>query len=111
MQKKLPPKLKDPGSFTIPCMIGNSHFEKALCDLGSSINLMPLSIFKKLVLGEAKPTTVFLQLADRCVKTPCGMIEDVLVRVHHCYFLVDFVAQVATQEGGELGLLRNLILS
>ena len=68
LQKKLPPKLKDPGSFTIPCMIGNAHFEKALCDLGASINLMPLSVFKKLDLGEANPTTVFLQLADRSIK-------------------------------------------
>ena len=58
LQKKLPPKLKDPGSFTIPCAIGNSVFERALCDLGASINLMPWSIFKKLKLGEARPTTV-----------------------------------------------------
>ena len=60
LQKKLPHKLKDPGSFTIPCAIGNSIFEKALCDLGASINLMPWSIFKKLKLGEARPTTVTL---------------------------------------------------
>jgi len=45
---KLPPKLKDPGSFTIPCTIGNSYFEKPLCDLGASINLMPLSVFRTL---------------------------------------------------------------
>ena len=51
LQKKLPPKLKDPGSFTIPCAIGNAVFERALCDLGASINLMPWSIFKKLKLG------------------------------------------------------------
>ena len=51
LQKKLPPKLKDPGRFTIPCAIGNSIFERALCELGASINLMPLSIFKKLNLG------------------------------------------------------------
>ena len=47
LQKKLPPKLKDSGSFTIPCAVWNSVFEKALCDLGGNINLMPLSIFKK----------------------------------------------------------------
>ena len=46
IQKKLPHKLKDPGSFAIPCTIGNAVFERALCDLGASINLMPLSIFK-----------------------------------------------------------------
>ena len=60
LQKKLPLKLKDPGSFTIPCMIGNTHFEKALYDLGVSINLMPLFVFKKLGLGEVKPTMMSL---------------------------------------------------
>ncbi|KAL5558707.1 hypothetical protein UlMin_034918 [Ulmus minor] len=60
LQRKLPPKLKDPGSFTIPCTIGDFEFDKVLCDLGESINLMPLSIFRKLGLGEVKPTTVYL---------------------------------------------------
>lgn len=64
LQNKLPPKLKDPGSFTIPCTIGNSYFKKALCDLGASINLMPLSIFRQLGIGEVKSTTISLQLAD-----------------------------------------------
>lgn len=58
--KKLPPKLKDPGSFTIPCSIGTSYFEKALCDLGAGINLMPLSVFRRLGMQEPKPTTVSL---------------------------------------------------
>ena len=44
LQKKLPPKLKDPGNFTIPCTIGKSYFDKSLCDLGESINLMPLFV-------------------------------------------------------------------
>ena len=56
LQRKLPHKLKDLGSFTIPCKIGNLIFERALCDLGASINLMTLSIFKRLGLGEARPT-------------------------------------------------------
>ena len=60
LQKKLPPKLKDTGSFTIPCAIGNAVFERALCDLGASINIMPWSIFKKLKLGEVRPTTITL---------------------------------------------------
>ena len=60
LHRKLPQKLKDPSSFTIPCTIGNSIFERALCDLGASINLMPLSIFRRLGLGEARPTTVKL---------------------------------------------------
>ncbi|KAL5558977.1 hypothetical protein UlMin_035188 [Ulmus minor] len=91
LQNKLPPKLKDPGSFTIPCSIGNQYFGKALCDLGASINLMPMSIFKKLGIGEARPTTVSLQLADRYIAYPEGKIEDVLVKVDKFIFLVDFI--------------------
>ncbi|KAI3692075.1 hypothetical protein L6452_31884 [Arctium lappa] len=91
IQHKLPPKLKDPGSFTIPVHIGTSEFSKALCDLGASINLMPLSIFRKLGLGEVQPTTITLQLADRSIKYPYGVIEDVLIKVDKFYFPVDFV--------------------
>nr|XP_009779708.1 PREDICTED: uncharacterized protein LOC104228860 [Nicotiana sylvestris] len=65
VQNKLPQKLKDPGSFTIPVRIGNIDVGRALCDLGASINLMPLSLFKQLGLGAPRPTTVMLQLADR----------------------------------------------
>ena len=91
LQRKLPQKLKDPGSFTIPCTIGNAIFERALCDLGASINLMPLSIFKRLGLGEARPTTITLQLADRSLKHPRGIIEDVLVKVDKFIFPADFI--------------------
>ena len=91
MQKKLPPKLKDPSSFTIPCAIGDAVFEKALCDLGASINLMPMPIFKKLNLGEAHPTTVTLQLAYRSLTHPSGIIEDVLVKVNKFIFLIYFI--------------------
>ncbi|XP_024031896.1 uncharacterized protein LOC112094657 [Morus notabilis] len=91
LQRKLPQKLKDPGSFTIPCSVGNAVFEKALCDLGASINLMPLSIFQKLGLGEARPTTVTLQLVDRSIKHLRGVIGDVLVKVNKFIFLADFI--------------------
>ncbi|KAI3461988.1 hypothetical protein Pfo_018651 [Paulownia fortunei] len=91
LRKKLPPKLKDPGSFTIPCTIGNSFFDKSLCDLGASINLIPLSVYRKLGLGEAKPTTVSLQLADRSIKYPRRIIEDVLVKVDKFIFPADFI--------------------
>ena len=91
LQRKLPQKLKDPGSFTIPCTIGNAIFKRALCDLGASINLMPLSIFKRLGLGEARPTTVTLQLADISLKHPRGVIEDVLVKVDKFIFPADFI--------------------
>ena len=91
LQKKLPPKLKDPGSFTFPCAIGNAVFEIAMCDLGTSINLMSWSIFKKMKLGEARPTTVTLQLADRSLTHLRGIIEDVLVKVDKFIFPTYFI--------------------
>ena len=91
IQRKLPPKMKDPGSFTVPCAIGDLYFEKALCDLGASINLMPFSIFQKLGIGEVKSTRVTLQMADRSIKYPRGIIEDVLVKVDKFIFPADFV--------------------
>ena len=91
LQRKLPQKLKDPDSFTIPYKIGNSIFEKALCDLGASINLMPLSIFRRLGLGEARPTTVTLHMTDRSLKHPPGVIEGVLVKVDKFIFPTDFI--------------------
>ena len=91
LQRKLPQKLKDPSSFTILCTIGNTIFERALCDLGASINLMPLSIFRRLGLGEARPTTVTLQLANWSLKHPRGVIEDVLVKVEKFIFPADFI--------------------
>jgi hypothetical protein len=60
LHNKMPPKLKDPGSFIIPCAIGNYYAGKALCDLGASINLMPKSVFLKLGIGKPRPTTVML---------------------------------------------------
>nr|ABD63187.1 hypothetical protein 20.t00039 [Asparagus officinalis] len=81
IQNKLPPKLKDPGSFSIPCTIGDMSINRALCDLGASVNLMPLSICNKLQIGDLKPTTISLQLADRSVKRPVGILEDVPIQV------------------------------
>ena len=89
--RKLPPKLKDPGSFTIPCTIGQCYFEKALCDLGASVNLMPYSVFRKLGMDEPEPTNVTLQLADRSIAHPRGVVEDVLVKVDTFIFPADFV--------------------
>ena len=91
LQRKLPPKLKDPRSYTIPCTIGDFDFDKVLCDLGASVNLMPLSIFRKLEIGEVKPTMVCLQFADRSIKHPRGIIEDVLVKVDKFLFPIDFI--------------------
>ncbi|XP_070057580.1 uncharacterized protein [Nicotiana tomentosiformis] len=84
-------KLSDPGSFTIPCTRGSYAFAKALCHLGASINLMPLSIYKKLGIGRARPTSMLLQLADRTVKIPSGILDDVLVHVGKFVFPADFI--------------------
>ncbi|RVW83434.1 hypothetical protein CK203_051745 [Vitis vinifera] len=72
-------------------MIGGKLVEKALLDLGASVNLLPYSVYKQLGLGELKPTSITLSLADRSVKIPRGMIEDVLVQVDNFYYPVDFV--------------------
>ena len=86
-----PPKFKDPGCPTISCIIGNCQIEQALLDLGASVNLLPYSVYVKLGLGELKPTQITLQLADRSVKRPRGIVEDVLVQVDKFYFPVDFI--------------------
>ncbi|CAJ2652694.1 unnamed protein product [Trifolium pratense] len=91
IQKKLPQKKKDPGSFTIPCSIGNISVGRALCDLGASINLMPLSMMKKIPGAVAKPTRMQLSLADRSIVHPYGILHDVLVRVAEFVFSADFV--------------------
>ncbi|KAK4729541.1 hypothetical protein R3W88_022529 [Solanum pinnatisectum] len=89
--RSLVQKKEYPGAFTITCTIGKMHFAKALCDLGASINLMPLSIYKKLGLGAPKPTAMHLLMADRPVKKPIGVLQDVLVKVGSFIFPADFV--------------------
>ncbi|XP_014523384.1 uncharacterized protein LOC106779721 [Vigna radiata var. radiata] len=91
LQKTLPPEFKDPGSFTIPCTIGNYDIGKALVDLGASINLMPLSMLKKIGGLAVKPTKVILQMVDRSIKHPYGMVEDVVLKIDKLKFPVDFV--------------------
>ncbi|CAN6688478.1 unnamed protein product [Malus baccata var. baccata] len=90
LQRKLPPKLEDAGSFTIPCVIGGKEFGRALCDLGASINLMPYSVYESLNLGDLKETKVVIQLADRSNRYPRGLLEDVLVQVNELIFPADF---------------------
>ncbi|XP_026420232.1 uncharacterized protein LOC113316228 [Papaver somniferum] len=90
LQKKLPPKLKDPGSFTIPCTIGTTRFDRALLDLGATINVMPASIYESLDLGPLKDTDIIIQLADRSTTYPKRVVEDVLVQVNKLIFPADF---------------------
>ena len=91
IQQNLPIKMNDPGSFTIPCSIGKYEFKKALCDSGANINLMPLSVVQRLSLGELTPTTITLQMANKSMAQPEGVLEDVLVKVGKFISPVDFV--------------------
>ncbi|XP_054795630.1 uncharacterized protein LOC129301092, partial [Prosopis cineraria] len=81
LQKKLPPKLTDSRSFTIPCDIVCNIIENCLCDLGASVNLMPYSLCKKLGIIDIKPINVTVQLADRSLRYPYGVVEGVIVKV------------------------------
>ena len=91
IEQKTPPKYKDPGCPTISCQIGTHDFSQALLDLGASVNLMPYSVYLQLGLGEIQPTSVVLQLADRSVKKPRGIVEDVLVQIDKFFYPVDFL--------------------
>ena len=91
IQQQLPAKMKNPGSFTIPCSIGKYEFKKALCDFGATINLMPLSVVQRLSLGELTPIAITLQMADRSMAQLEGILEDVLVKVGKFIFPADFV--------------------
>ena len=104
IEKNLPHKMQDPGSFTIPCTIGNHEFGKALCDSSASINLMPLSSVKRLSLGELTPTTLSLQMADRSMTQLEGILEDVLVKVGKFIFPVNFVV-IDMEEDKQVSLL------
>jgi len=91
IQKKLPPKLKDPGVFSIPYHIGDNYVANALCDLRASVSLMLLSIYEELNMGELKPTNMYLSLADRSIKYPEGILENVPIKFGKFYIPVDFV--------------------
>ncbi|XP_050916838.1 uncharacterized protein LOC127132019 [Lathyrus oleraceus] len=86
----LPQKCKDPGTFAIPCTIGNSKFDDCMLDLGASINVMPTSVYNNLCLGPLQPTGLIIQLANRSNTRPAGIVEDVLVQVNDLIFPADF---------------------
>lgn len=89
--KPMAQKLSDLGSFTISCTIRSCDFVETLCDIGSSINFMPLAIYKKLGIGRDTPTSKFLQLVDRTVKIPSSIMDDVLVQVRRFVIPANFV--------------------
>ena len=98
IQNCLPEKMQDPGSFTISCKIGHADIGKILCDSEASINLMPLSIVRRQGLGELTPTAMTVQIADRTLAHPKGILENVLIKVGKFIFPVDLVA-IDIEEG------------
>ena len=91
MYSKSPPKLRDLGCFTVPCFIGGTHFDKALCDIGASVSLMPYSIYKRLDIGELKPINMCLSMADKSITYPLGILENVPTKVGKFIILADFL--------------------
>jgi len=86
-----PEKKRDPRCPTIPCSIGSLMFERALCDLGASVSVMPKNVFEKLRLPEPEPTAMCLELADNSIRYPLGIAEDVPVKIGEHLVPVDFV--------------------
>ena len=111
IQKNFPLKMQDSGNFTIPCTIENYDLGKALCDSGASINLMPLSIVKRLSLGELTLTTMTLQMANISLAQPEGVFEDVLIKVGKFIFPMDFVVTGIEEDKQVPLLLGRLFLA
>jgi hypothetical protein len=97
-------KQRDPGCPTIPCSIGSFSFEKALCDLGARVSVMPRDVFEKLRLP-LEPTGMCLELGDNSIRYPLGIAEDVPVKVRHHFIPIDFVV---LEMGGREKLLLSL---
>ncbi|RDX95518.1 hypothetical protein CR513_21944, partial [Mucuna pruriens] len=85
-----PKKCRDPRIFFVPCTISECTFVDAMLDLGASINVMPTSIYKSLNFGDLEPTRMTIQIANRSVVQPLGVLEDVLVQVNELIFQADF---------------------
>ncbi|CAM8923372.1 unnamed protein product [Rhodiola kirilowii] len=98
MHQPMPPKLKDSGSFSIPCDIGGITVHRALCDLGASVFIMPYSLYAKLNLGDLCPANVTIHLADRSCRLPRGILKDVPVKVKHIYIPVDFIVMDISED-------------
>ncbi|GJR33531.1 retrovirus-related pol polyprotein from transposon TNT 1-94 [Tanacetum coccineum] len=84
-------KKKDPGSFVLPCVIGNTTVSNALANLGASISVMPFSMFKRLALGNPIPVNMIIEMADRSMHSLKGIVENVIVKIHKFIFPVDFI--------------------
>ncbi|XP_074278331.1 uncharacterized protein LOC141601926 [Silene latifolia] len=104
-QKRLPQKCGDPGMFIIPCNIGELECQRAMLDLGASINVLPHYLYESLKLGPLKPTHVIISLVDRSNIYPKGIIEDVLVKVGDMIFPADFYVIEMEPEKGSTPIL------
>ncbi|GJW49143.1 homeodomain-like protein [Tanacetum coccineum] len=91
LQNELPPKEKDPGSFILPCTIGSNTISNALANLGASISVIPFSLFKRLGLGNPEPINMVIEMVDRSMQSPKGIIENVMVKISKFIFPVDFI--------------------
>ncbi|XP_022871117.1 uncharacterized protein LOC111390329 [Olea europaea var. sylvestris] len=91
IQHRIPPKLKDPRSFTLPYSIGNLHDINCLIDSGASINLIPLPLYRKLGLGDLKAASIILQLADQSLKHPYEIVKDILIKAGEFIFPADLI--------------------
>ncbi|CAN6440702.1 unnamed protein product [Victoria cruziana] len=108
LQRRLPPKLEDPGAPIIPCMLGDIHVERALLDLGASVNVLPGCFYDACQLEGLKPINMTIQMADRSVKRPRGVLEDVLIQIEDLIFPVDFI--ILDMEGVDVEHQTPIIL-
>ncbi|GJV27017.1 DNA-directed DNA polymerase [Tanacetum coccineum] len=111
IQRSLLQKEGDPRSFTLPCLIGPLAVKNVLADLGASINLMPHSLFQRLRISKLKTTKMRIQLADRSIKYPIGVCENLLVKISKFIFPVDFVVLEIYEDKLVLIILRRPFLS
>lgn len=110
LHKKKPSKIKDPGNFSISCMISETEFDNALCDLDARVNIMLYSLFKKLNIKEVKLMTISMQLADHSIVHPKAITEYVLIKIKHFIFRGDFTVLDMEEDGG-IPLILGVIVS
>jgi len=110
-RKVIPKKLGDPGSFTLPCSLGPLVLNKSLCDLGASVSLMHLSVAKRLGFDKFKPSCIHLILADRSVRVPHGMLEDLPKKIGSVEITIDFVVLEMDEEPKDPLILGRLFLA
>ncbi|CAA7057479.1 unnamed protein product [Microthlaspi erraticum] len=110
-RKVISDKKEDSGSFTLPCMIGPLTFKNSLCDLGSSVSLMPLSVAKRLNYHKYQACGISLVLADRSIRLPTGMLEDLPLRIGNVEIPTDFIVLKMDEEPTDPLILRRLFLA